>query len=176
MTISFDFERFFAETTIFKAREIESGDNMNCYDPMMIELVDLLFMNKIGDYYFEKIVIEWEPVLRTTIKDREELAKICTSNYFISSQDVCQGLSDKNLNDIIHICTYLFNNNEIVEYKQTEVYNTAINMYFSINPHIDIDINFESVISISVLLYFLVRSCRAFPLNKRRRHTKRYYS
>ena len=176
MITSFNLEKMFVEETTFKVEKIEGGDNINCYDPVIQDIVNLLFMNRIDGYYLKQIIIEWEPVLRTTTQDREELAKICTSNYFISSQGSCQELSDKNLNDITNICRLLFNNHDIVEQKQAEVYNTAINIYFSINPHIDIDINFESVISISVLFYFLARRYFSAPSNKRKGHSKRYYS
>ncbi|WP_059026811.1 hypothetical protein [Gabonibacter massiliensis] len=176
MIISFNLEQMFVEETTFKAEKIEGGNNINCYDPVILDIANQLFMNRIDDYYLKQIIIEWEPVLRTTTKDREELAKICISNYFISSQGPCQELSDKNLNDITNICRLLFNNRDIVEQKQTEIYNTAINIYFSINPHIDIDINFESVISISVLFYFLARRYFSTSSSKRKRHSKRYYS
>lgn len=175
MTISFDLEQMSTKETTFKVKETGVNcDEENFYSEELLQILNQIFVVRMrGSNQTERA---WMSVLQDTTENRKEIVRKCFNHYFIPRQDSCQKLSDKNLNDIIHICTYLFNNNEIVEYKQTEVYNTAINMYFSINPHIDIDINFESVISISVLLYFLVRSCRAFPLNKRRRHTKRYYS
>ena len=161
--------------TTFKVKETGVNcDEENFYSEELLQILNQIFVVRMrGSNQTERA---WMSVLQDTTENRKEIVRKCFNHYFIPRQDSCQKLSDKNLNDIIHICTHLFNNNEIVEYKQTEVYNTAINMYFSINPHIDIDINFESVISISVLLYFLVRSCRAFPLNKRRRHSKRHYN
>ena len=161
--------------TTFKVKETGVNcDEENFYNEELLQIAKQIFVVKMCGS--NQIGRTWMSVLQDTTENRKEIVRRCFNHYFIPRQDSCQKLSDKNLNDIIHICTNLFNNNEIVEYKQTEVYNTAINMYFSINPHIDIDINFESVISISVLLYFLVRSCRAFPLNKRRRHSKRHYN
>jgi len=175
MTISFDLEQMSTKETTFKVKETGVNcDEENFYSEELLQILNQIFVVRMrGSNQTERA---WMSVLQDTTENRKEIVRKCFNHYFIPRQDSCQKLSDKNLNDIIHICTHLFNNNEIVEYKQTEVYNTAINMYFSINPHIDIDINFESVISISVLLYFLVRSCRAFPLNKRRRHSKRHYN
>ena len=175
MTISFDLEQMSTKETTFKVKETGVNcDEENFYNEELLQIAKQVFVVKMCGS--DQIGRTWRSVLQDTTENRKEVVRRCFNHYFIPKQDSCQKLSDKNLNDIINICTQLFNNNEIVEYKQTEVYNTAINMYFSTNPHIDIDINFESVISISVLLYFLVRSCRAFPLNKRRRHSKRYYS
>lgn len=175
MIISFDLEQMSTKETTFKVKETGVNcDEENFYNEELLQIAKQIFVVKMCGS--NQIGRTWMSVLQDTTENRKEIVRRCFNHYFIPRQDSCQKLSDKNLNDIIHICTNLFNNNEIVEYKQTEVYNTAINMYFSINPHIDIDINFESVISISVLLYFLVRSCRAFPLNKRRRHSKRHYN
>lgn len=175
MIISFDLEQMSTKETAFKTKETGINcDEENFYNEESLQIEKHVFAVKMRGS--NQIRRTWMSVRQDTTGNRKEIVRKYLNHYFIPKQDSCQKLSNKNLNDIINICTQLFNNNEIVECKQTEVYNTAINMYFSINPHIDIDINFESVISISVLLYFLARSYRAFPLNKRRRHSKHYYS
>ena len=151
----------------------------NYYSAGLLEIAEKIFVIKMNvgkAYYPNQVVIERESRQDSIIKDYKEIVRKCINKYFIPQKDSCQKFSDKNSQDIANICSLLFDNTEIVEQNQTEIYNTAINIYFTVNPHIDIDINFESVISISVLLYFLIRRCLPTSLNKREGHSKHYYS